>query len=459
MAYNWTTEWPGVYARHADECPLRRGGDCTCAHVTYRASAKAPDERSRILSPEFDTAIEARDWLRDQRARLTAASAVAEEGPAVSAVIREFLGAAERGEARDHAGAAYNRQRVSEMRAGLAYVEGQMGSALIQSVRRRHVQALVDELHAAGLSSDRVIAVISTLRELFVYAIQRDLVDFNPIVQLRLPADDRSAPGPAPMDTSAYASGYSANGNGNRAAGDLNVATAPYAPPFTAETSNSQTGWTPGAFDAVEPSDQPFDDEPTYGPAGPVLAQEARNGAPSAPLGGATWPAFAAGGPPRGAVQTPPSPAAVQPAPPTAALQTPPPSVAAPTPPPPAAPQAAPPPAAAQAAARAPWAPLSDEMPDLGAPATELYDVAPMFAPPRSSPQTPVPAPIGAETHYGTPTYGTEARTTQAPAQAPKQTADSDDGVMVSEQMFWWITRIVVIVFVLIALVLVAESV
>src|SRR3954464_8007356 len=149
MAYNWTTEWPGVYAQHASDCPLRGGGDCTCGQVLSRGSAKSPDDRSRVLSPEFASAIEARDWLRDQRARLTAATAVADEGPAVNAVIHEFLGAAERGEARDHAGAAYDRQRLSEMRAGLAYVEGQMGTARIQTVRRRHVQALVDELHAA----------------------------------------------------------------------------------------------------------------------------------------------------------------------------------------------------------------------------------------------------------------------------------------------------------------------
>jgi len=62
--------------------------------------------------------------------------------------------------------------------------------------------------------------------------------------------------------------------------------------------------------------------------------------------------------------------------------------------------------------------------------------------------------PIGAETHYGTPTYGADSVPTQPTVQAPGQ-----DGVFMSEQMFWWITRIVVIVFVLIALVLVAESV
>jgi hypothetical protein len=66
--------------------------------------------------------------------------------------------------------------------------------------------------------------------------------------------------------------------------------------------------------------------------------------------------------------------------------------------------------------------------------------------------------PIGAETHYGTPTYGADSVPTQPTVQAPAARA-GEDGVVMSEQMFWWITRIVVIVFVLIALVLAAESV
>jgi hypothetical protein len=68
-----------------------------------------------------------------------------------------------------------------------------------------------------------------------------------------------------------------------------------------------------------------------------------------------------------------------------------------------------------------------------------------------------MPPPAGAATHYGTPTYGVAAATTQVPAAPPAQ--GPADSTMFSEQMFWWITRIVVIVFVLIALVLAAESV
>jgi hypothetical protein len=372
MAFNWTTEWPGVYARHAAGCPLRNGGECTCPQITYRAAAKTPDGRSRVVSPDFASAIEARDWLRDQRERVTAAVALSEEGPALGVVIQDFLAAADRGDARDRNGVGYTRERLAEIRDGLSYVDAHMGRAPIQAVRRRNVQALVDGLHAAGLSSERVIAVVGTLRELFIYAIQRELVDFNPIVQLRLPADDDLSE--ARAQAASYPSGQNGNGESARAAADASVPTAPYVAPFAAAVAAGPAGWAPG----IAEGDDPDRDEPPRVP----------------------WI---------------PQPAA------------------------------------------APAAPTSSAMPD-------PYD-APMFTPQGA----PVTLPIGAATQYGTPAYGTQALAAQPTMQAPLpqqaqptlqvQPRDADDGVLVSEQMFWWITRIVVIVFVLIALVLVAESV
>src|SRR3954468_7155521 len=127
MPYNWTTEWPGVYARHESSCPLRDGGECTCRRVTYCASAQAPDQHSRLLSPECDTAIEARDWLRDQRARPTEAVTVADRGPTVIEVIGDFLPAAYRGELRDPSGALYSAPLLSSICRGFGYLEPALG--------------------------------------------------------------------------------------------------------------------------------------------------------------------------------------------------------------------------------------------------------------------------------------------------------------------------------------------
>jgi hypothetical protein len=381
VAYNWTTEWPGVYARHDSNCQLRNGGECTCERVTYRASAKTPDQHSRLLSPELASALEARDWLRDQRARLTAAIAVAQEGPLVDSVITDFLAAAERGEAHERSGAEYTQPRRAQLRAGLTYVESEIGSMPLQAVRRRHVQALIDELHSAGLPSDRIVEVVSSFRDLFVYAIQRDLVDFNPIVELQLPADDGLL-----VTTATYASPTSTNGNGRHAS----------APAMVSQPV------------AAMMSEQPFEAEPTYGPQMPGDAGEPELEEPSPPPPNSPdWP------PPAELPHTPP----------------------------------APPPVPLGSPMGTPFMPPT--APTAGYP----YDPAPMFAPPTTRMITP----IGAETHYGTPTYGAESVATQPSVQAPRQ--DAGDGIFMSEQMFWWITRIVVIVFVLIALVLVAESV
>jgi hypothetical protein len=407
MAYNWTTEWPGVYARHEDGCPLRNGGDCTCAKVNYRASAKAPDQHSRLLSPEFDTALEARDWLRDQRARLTAAVAVAEEGPPVKSVIRDFLAAAEHGEIREPSGAEYGLARVRQMRAALAYVDSEMGSSALQAVRRRNVQALIDQLYAAGVSPQRLIEVVTTLQELFTYAIQRDLVDFNPIVQLRLPQQTEVTADVAAMATMAYHTNGNGNGNGNGQApvhapeAPMEPATAPMAP-----------------VAAGQVSDEPFDDEPTYGPGMAAPNEPPPPTTPPPPANDPSWP--------------PASDPTSSWAPPLGPPQGLPPM---PTPTPTPTPTPAP-----------------------GYP----YDTSPFATPPPAALPTQMVTPIGAETHYGTPTYGAGSVPTQPIVQAPSYQGGSQqqqDGVVMSEQMFWWITRIVVIVFVLIALVLAAESV
>ena len=66
----------------------------------------------------------------------------------------------------------------------------------IQDVRRRHVQALVDQLWAAGADLDRVTAVVDSLRSIYTYAVQREAVDFSPVVQLTLPEDRLGPPEP-----------------------------------------------------------------------------------------------------------------------------------------------------------------------------------------------------------------------------------------------------------------------
>src|SRR3954470_10701082 len=81
MAYDLLSA-PGVLARHADDCPARDGGRCTCGPIGYRAS-----EEGRPIGPLMETSGEALRWRREQYASLEDA----ERDELVTAAIADFL--------------------------------------------------------------------------------------------------------------------------------------------------------------------------------------------------------------------------------------------------------------------------------------------------------------------------------------------------------------------------------
>ena len=194
MAYDWRTEVPGIFARHADTCPRRDGGPCTCGPLGYRASVVDPETGRRTLSPEFASVAEAQAWQRDQHEAVRASNGVPVHGAELGAVIDEFLQDAEDGRTRDRNGNPYPPDRLRQLRGALSYVDSALGSTDIEDVRRRHVQAMVDQLQAAGVTADRVTSITSAMRSLYAYAIQRDLVGYSPVVELALPDPDELGP-------------------------------------------------------------------------------------------------------------------------------------------------------------------------------------------------------------------------------------------------------------------------
>ena len=79
----------------------------------------------------------------------------------------------------------YTREQVHDLRAQLAHVvASDLGTRPVSAVRGRHVQALVEELRAAGVSASRADAVVEALRLVFTYAVGRGLVNASPLVGL-----------------------------------------------------------------------------------------------------------------------------------------------------------------------------------------------------------------------------------------------------------------------------------
>ena len=115
-------------------------------------------------------------------------------------LIDEFVEAAQDGRSRDVDGGQFTRERLRELRRALSYVDSELGTLAVQDVRRRNVQALIDQMRASGVGPAVVTSVADALRLVYSYAIQRGLVDYTPVVELVLPDPGQavSAPGPPP---------------------------------------------------------------------------------------------------------------------------------------------------------------------------------------------------------------------------------------------------------------------
>jgi hypothetical protein len=114
----------------------------------------------------------------------------------MAAAIDEFVEAAEAGRALNRSGRPYKPSALRDLRGILEYhVAPELGDLQLRGVRREHVQALVDRLGAERLSESRIRSVVSALRALYGYAIERGHVEFNPADALVMPRPDESAPG------------------------------------------------------------------------------------------------------------------------------------------------------------------------------------------------------------------------------------------------------------------------
>jgi hypothetical protein len=118
----------------------------------------------------------------------------------VGAAIEEFIGAAEGGWARNRSGRRYRPSALRDVRGILRHhVAQELGEMALRDVRRTHIQALLDRLAAEQLSESRIRSVVSAVRALYGYAIERGHVEFSPADGLVIRRQD--GPGSAEDDS------------------------------------------------------------------------------------------------------------------------------------------------------------------------------------------------------------------------------------------------------------------
>jgi hypothetical protein len=359
----------------------------------------------RLLSPEFDSAAQAQAWQRvqEQEQEAAASTKLPRIGRNLGRVIDAYVQEAGRGDRALRPGQPSTDEQLRELRETLSYVDSGLRSIDVSEVRKDDVQRLVDGLWEAGLSAGRIRSVTQALASVYSYAIGGGLVDHSPVVDLTLPQ----------ADLGGVAETHRIAANNGSPTGETNGLGAPS---WMGDTPNpSAAGFEPprsyptppGPNDGPIPTPPPgYTPAPGYGPA----------------------PAYTPGFP------TPPpgyTPLPGQPMP------TPPPGYA--TPPPefrPFAPEYTTPP------------------PGYVTPNIENGFTGGYFTPPLSAlgypPQTTFGGYTGQPNGDATGAFGPYLGMSAASAEY--------DATM-QERFLWWTVRIIVIVFVLIALVLVAESV
>jgi hypothetical protein len=155
MAYDLSTHSPGVIARHADRCPARNGGRCTCGPLGFRA-----ERDGRPLGPLLETEAQARAYARGNGTDTAEEDQPPTFGDALDAFIAQTGGS-------------------PELERSLALVD-ELEDRELHAIRRRHLQAELDRLDRAGLAPQRIEAVADALVAFFDWAVDERLIDYSP---------------------------------------------------------------------------------------------------------------------------------------------------------------------------------------------------------------------------------------------------------------------------------------
>lgn len=184
-----TRRHPGIVERHSKSCPTRDGGRCVkpCQPRFEAWVWSARDGRK--VRKSFPTPAAARGWRTDALAALRRGTMRAPTSTTLNAAAAAFVAGIESGVIVSRNGSPYKPSvRRAYARDLRLFVLPEVGAVKLAELRRADMQALVDRLHAAGMSPTRLKGIVMPVRALCRHALERDELVVNPTEHLRLPA-------------------------------------------------------------------------------------------------------------------------------------------------------------------------------------------------------------------------------------------------------------------------------
>jgi integrase len=181
------TRFQGVFARHQVHCAIQRGGGCSCKPSYYGVAYDRARKRG-LKTKHLASADAARNARADLLVMLERGEISAPRGIVLREAREKFVTAAREGRALNKHGRRYKPKAIANIDECLrVHVEPSLGTAPLADIRRGEVQAIVDEL-TPRLSGSRVRATVNSVRSLYRWALERDLVANDPAARVRLPA-------------------------------------------------------------------------------------------------------------------------------------------------------------------------------------------------------------------------------------------------------------------------------
>ena len=181
------TRYQGVFARHQKDCAINAGKRCTCKPSYYGVVWDRARNR-HVKTKRMPTIEAARNARSDLSGRVERGELPEGGGIRLSDARARFVTSAREGRALNKHGRRYKPRAIDDIEEVLrVHVEPTLGTKRISTIRRSHVQSLVDEL-APELSGSRIRSIVNGLRSLYRWAQDRELTSHDPAALVRLPA-------------------------------------------------------------------------------------------------------------------------------------------------------------------------------------------------------------------------------------------------------------------------------
>ncbi len=178
----------GIEARHARDCAVK---PCTC-RPSYRAWVfdRRTNTRIRKSFSGKGALTAAKGWRIDALSDLQRGKNIAPSKLTLRAVTEEWFAGAKANPPTvlNRSGEVFKPSAIRGYESDLRrFVLPDFGGERISEIKRGDLQRLSDKLTGQGYSGSKVRNIITALKTIYRWAIDRELVNVNPTIGLRLP--------------------------------------------------------------------------------------------------------------------------------------------------------------------------------------------------------------------------------------------------------------------------------